>query len=361
MTNNVKEPLGEGRAMAKKEASAASSDRNWQQEVEPSRSLARDMCDLVNQFRFNCGMLINNKHIQNFIILLICINGIMMGIGTFDFVKKDEKVNNVFEAVDLTFLIIFTVELGLQVVYHGWRLILDGWLLFDLVIIVTSWSFSSVQIIRAFRIFRALRLVTRIKIMKNLILALFGVMPRMGAIGLMLLLIFYIFAVMFTQLFKGFDEDDGYFDNIALTLFTLFQIMTLDNWANIARQVMDVPKFSWAWAPFIAFVIIAGFVVVNLIIAVICDAISSLHKDDKDKLYGEADDDTDSEQSPPIDIREQMDCLEEQMEELTRVQAQTFHTLQYLTRQMQMHKLKQELKDKNTDTDATAIEGTGKK
>lgn len=170
MTNNVKEPLGEGRAMAKKEASAASSDRNWQQEVEPSRSLARDMSDLMNQFRFNCGMLINNKHIQNFIILLICINGIMMGIGTFDFVKKDEKVNNAFEAVDLTFLIIFTVELGLQVVYHGWRLILDGWLLFDLVIIVTSWSFSSVQIIRAFRIFRALRLVTRIKIMKNLIL-----------------------------------------------------------------------------------------------------------------------------------------------------------------------------------------------
>jgi hypothetical protein len=43
-------------------------------------------------------------------------------------------------------------------------------LVFDLVIIVTSWTFSQVQIIRAFRIFRALRLITRVKVMKNLVL-----------------------------------------------------------------------------------------------------------------------------------------------------------------------------------------------
>ena len=134
------------------------------------RDWFREVLDSINQFRFNCGMLVNNGHVQFFIVILICINAIMMGIGTFDFVKDNPKVDNAFETVDLIFLIIFTIELGLQFIYHGWRLILDGWLVFDLIIIVTSWSFSSVQIIRAFRIFRALRLVTRIKIMKNLIL-----------------------------------------------------------------------------------------------------------------------------------------------------------------------------------------------
>jgi hypothetical protein len=137
------------------------------------RYLFREFLDVVNQFRYNCGMLVNNGHVQLFIILLIAINGIMMGVATFDFVSDNQDIADAFETVDLIFLIIFTVELGLQFIYHGWRLLLDGWLIFDLVIIITSWSFSSVQIIRAFRIFRALRLVTRIKIMKNLILGKF--------------------------------------------------------------------------------------------------------------------------------------------------------------------------------------------
>ena len=175
-------------------------------------------------------------------------------------------------------------------------------------------------------------------------------MPRMAAIGLMLALIFYIFSVMFTQLFKDLFElgftDYNYFGGMGCTTFTLFQMMTLDNWASIARQVIKV--YKWAWAPFIAFVIISGFIVVNLIIAVICDAISALHKDDKAKLGGTYEDNTDDSDSQQMEIREQLDCLEEQMEELTRIQARTFHTLQYLTRQMQMNKLKQELRSSTT-------------
>ena len=137
------------------------------------RYLFREFLDFYNQFRYNCGMLVNNGHVQFVIIVLIAVNALMMGIGTFDFVKENKDVEDIFETVDFVFLVIFTVELGMQFVYHGWRLILDGWLVFDLVIITTSWSFQSVQIIRAFRIFRALRLVTRIKIMKNLILGKF--------------------------------------------------------------------------------------------------------------------------------------------------------------------------------------------
>lgn len=70
---------------------------------------------------------------------------------------------------------------------------MDGWLVFDLVIVVLSWSLESLQIIRAFRIFRALRIITRIETMRNLVAALFDIMPRLGAITALLLLIFYIF------------------------------------------------------------------------------------------------------------------------------------------------------------------------
>jgi hypothetical protein len=178
----------------------------------------------------------------------------------------------------------------------------------------------------------------------------------MSAIGLMLALIFYIFAVMFTTLFVELHQETvenptefNYFGDMGLAMFTLYQMMTLDNWAPICREVMLT--YSWAWVPFVSFVIISGFIVVNLIIAVICDAISSLHKDDKAKLQGGYES-ADASTSTPMEIREQLDCLEEQMEELTRIQARTFHTLQYLTRQMQMHKLKKEIVKKTTIADA---------
>ena len=176
-------------------------------------------------------------------------------------------------------------------------------------------------------------------------------MPRMCAIGILLFLVSYIFAVMFTQLFKDLYEDgqteEDYFSRMDATFFTLFQIMTLDSWADICREGMRV--YSWAWLPFIAFVIITGFIVVNLIIAVICDAISALNDDEKAKLEGQFDGkgqeeegDSDGEQdnadegpTPEADVQEQLDSLEAQVEELTRVQVQTLYTLEYLARQLQ--------------------------
>ena len=183
----------------------------------------------------------------------------------------------------------------------------------------------------------------------------------MAAIGLMLCLIFYIFGVMFTQLFKdlyaeGFTEYN-YFSGLSWTFFTLFQMMTLDNWASICREVTKV--YKWAWLPFTTFVIISGFIVVNLIIAVICDAIGALHADEKAKLHGDFDEDnTDAGDADNMDIREQLDTLEDQMEDLTRIQARTFHTLQYLTQQMQMHKIKQELQSKSFADAASQLNKT---
>ena len=290
----------------------------------------------VSKFRKLCGGFVNDDKVQIFCVILIAINAIMMGIATFDFVSDNPAIDSAFETVDLIFLIIFTIEFSLQLIYHGLKLFLDGWLVFDCIVIVASWSLSSVQIIRAFRIFRALRLVTRIEIMKNLVLAVFSVMPRMAAIGLLLALIFYIFAVMMTQMFKDLyregKTDEDYFSSLALTLFTLFQMMTLDDWSGIARQVID--DLFWAWIPIFFFVTISGFVVVNLIIAVICDAVSSLHQDVKAKIHGSFNEEN-SQSTPEPDLREQLGTLENQVDELTRIQEQMLRALTNLAQQLQ--------------------------
>ena len=89
---------------------------------------------------------------------------------------------------------------------------------------------------------------------------------------------------MFTQLFKSLYKegalDDDYFSRLDKTFFTLFQLMTLDSWSAITKQVMQV--YSWAWIPFVSFVLISSFIVINLVIAVICDAVGETQKTEID-------------------------------------------------------------------------------
>ena len=188
------------------DARRSSSESSPDNSVSPSNPRGHEgkpkVMESVHQFRVKCGLLVNNSNFEAFIVACIAFNALMMGIGTYSFVRDDERLEQAFENIDLVFLIIFTLELGLQFVYHGLRLFLDGWLLFDLVIIVMSWSFQSAQIIRAFRIFRAFRLVTRVKTMKNLIVGTFFLLVLRLSVPRFLFTDFtHLTSVRFYQLF----------------------------------------------------------------------------------------------------------------------------------------------------------------
>ena len=226
------------------------------------------------KFRLLCGKAINHPQVQLFVIILIVLNSLTMGIGTLDIIEDDPQTRQTFEYIDQAFLIIFSMELLMQLVFHGHRLFYDSWLVFDFLIIILSWSLESFQIVRAFRIFRAFRLFSRLRLLRNLVMAILHVLPRMTAISLLLGLVIYIYAVMCTVLFGDLKEQglttQDYFGRLDLTIFTLFELMTL-NWSFISRQVMDV--YPWSWMVFVSFVLISAFMVYNLIIAVVCDAV----------------------------------------------------------------------------------------
>ena len=88
----------------------------------------------ITKFRKFCGALVNQEYVQLVIVILIAINAIMMGVATFDFVTDNSDVNAAFEMVDFAFLVVFTIEFGMQLIYHGLKLFLDGWLVFDCIV-----------------------------------------------------------------------------------------------------------------------------------------------------------------------------------------------------------------------------------
>jgi uncharacterized protein involved in cysteine biosynthesis len=96
---------------------------------------------------------------------------------------------------------------------------------------------------------------------------------------------------------------------------------------------------SWAWFPIISFVLISGFIVVNLIIAVICDAIGGLHSEDRAKLVGQSGSGEEVKEPVQVDVKQHLQALERQVKELTHMQEKTMHTLQYLTRHLQAKRM----------------------
>jgi len=267
------------------------------------------------KFRMLCGKLVNNEYVQVGIIVLIVVNALMMGVATFDFVMDDPDVDQAFARIDRGFLVIFTIECVMQLIYLGLTLFADGWLVFDLLIVVFSWSFESLQIVRAFRIFRAFRLITRVKPLRDLVLAIGAVMPRMYAIAALLLLIFYIFSVLFTELFSMLPLSDKYFTTLGRSLFTCMEMMTLE-WGEIAREVMT--HEPWAWAPFSAFIMITGFIVFNLIVAVVCDAVAVTEKNVRELDGFEPD----NPEHKLLEAQERIDLLQCHINDMLRTQEQ---------------------------------------
>ncbi len=179
-------------------------------------------------FRFKCGLFINNDYIQLMIMALIISNSVMLVVATFDF--ENNSLQDTFDYIDKAFLAIFTFEITLQFIYQGWKMFTNAWHVFDLVVVAVSWPLDGLVAFRAFRVVRIVRLFPKFKSLREVIAIFVKSLQSLAGLLCMLLVIFYTFAVVFTALFKDENLSEGYegfFDRLDKTLLTLFQIMTV--------------------------------------------------------------------------------------------------------------------------------------
>ncbi|MEA2091893.1 MAG: ion transporter, partial [Campylobacterota bacterium] len=100
----------------------------------------------------------------------------------------------------------------------------------------------------------------------------------------LLAILFYIFAIMATNLYaQTFPE---WFGTLGGSIYTLFQIMTLESWSmGIVRPIMEVHPNAWLF--FVTYILIATFIMINLIIAVVVDAMNDLSKKEESSIIDE--------------------------------------------------------------------------
>lgn len=222
----------------------------------------------VAKWRMRLDAWVESARVQRVIIALVIVNAVTLGLETLPGVMAVAGVW--LAAADRLMLGIFVAELTLKLLARGMRFFRSGWNVFDALVIGIALvpAAGPLSVFRALRVLRILRLVSVIPRMRIVVEALARSVPGLGAIALLLGIFFYVFAVVATKLFG--EAWPHWFGSLWASMFSLFQIMTLEGWAEIAREVMT--RFSAAWLFFIAFILLATFTVLNLFIALIVKA-----------------------------------------------------------------------------------------
>jgi len=223
------------------------------------------------------GEWVENGRGQYVITALIVINAAILGLETSPTVVA--AVGPVLSIVDRIILAVFVLELVLRIGYRRGAFFTDGWSIFDLLVVAIALvpASGNLSVLRALRVLRVLRLVKMVPRLKRIVQALLSSIPGVGMILVLMGILFYVGAVITTRLFGA--EFPEWFGTIGASLYSLFQIMTLESWsAGIVRPVMA--EYPYAWAFFIPFILATSFTILNLVVAVIVDALQTVQADE---------------------------------------------------------------------------------
>lgn len=252
--------------------------------------------------------------VEKAILGLIIVNAITLGLSTSDRVMA--AFGDEIALFDKLVLSIFVTELAAKLFAYGRSFFRNGWNVFDMFVVSLGLipQQDGMSALRALRVIRALRLLSAVPQMRAVVQALLDALPGMGAVVIMLSIVYYVFAVMATIMFG--DTFAQWFGTLGRSMFTLFQIMTLEGWSGeIVRPVMEV--YPYAWAFFVPFIIMTAFSVLNLFIGLLVNTMESAVAEDAEaefeKLRNLIRTETDQVDQHVLDLKAELRALREEL------------------------------------------------
>ncbi len=259
---------------------------------------------------------VERDSVRNSILGVIIFNAITLGLSTSSTVT--DQVGGLLSVIDRAVLAIFVMELALKFYAYGWRFFASAWNIFDLLVVSVGLlpDKQGLSALRGLRVVRALRLLSVVPQMRSVVQALLDALPGMGAVIVMLSIVYYVFAVMATLMYgAAFDE---WFGTLGRSLYSLFQIMTLESWSmGIVRPVMLV--YPMAWIFFVPFIVITAFSVLNLFIGLLVNTMQTAVEDDDEaefeKLRELVKSETDVVDEHVLELRQEIRALRAELAE----------------------------------------------
>lgn len=212
--------------------------------------------------------LLAHRVFQNTIVGVILLNAAILGVLTVP--DLDPAVSDWLHWLDHVCLIVFCVEILLKLIVLRLGFFKDGWNVFDFLVVAIALAPAAgpLSVLRALRVFRLMRLVTAFPSMRQVISGMFGAIPGVASVAGILLVIFYVAAVMAIGFFGEIDPEN--FGGLGAAFFTLFQLMTTEGWPNMARTIMETSPLAWLF--FIPFIVMTTFTTLNLVFGIVVNS-----------------------------------------------------------------------------------------
>ncbi|HEY5815670.1 MAG TPA: ion transporter [Solirubrobacterales bacterium] len=223
-----------------------------------------------------CKRIADSKQFQLFILAVILANAVALGLETYDAI--DREVGDALNLLNDVFLAVFVVEIAIRIAAHGRRpqdYFKSGWNVFDFLIIGGAFVPGVRQNATALRVLRLLRIVRVVSLFPDLRFLIRGMaasLPPIGSMAMLTSLLIYIYGMLGWILFA--DTDPAHWGDIGQAMLSLFIVLTLESWPEIMGEVIDV--HPWAWVYFVSYVLIASFLLINMVIAILINSLEEV-------------------------------------------------------------------------------------
>lgn len=275
---------------------------------------------------------VDSNEFQYGILAVIVLAALLVGLETSpDLVARHGAL---LHGLDALVLWVFVAEAALKIARYGYRYFFDPWNIFDFLIVVVCFLPIGGQyaaVLRLARVLRAMRLITAVPRLQLLVGSLLKSIPSLAYVGLLLVVLFYIYAVMGVFMFRG--NDPVHFQDLSTALLTLFRVVTLEDWTDVMyiqvygsdaypgygdyarahlREVSQaMPILGVAY--FVSFVLIGTMIMLNLFIGVIINSMDEAQAESEAEARRKH-----IERDGQISVGDEIRLVEEELEKTAR-------------------------------------------
>ena len=223
----------------------------------------------------------DSSRFQGLILVVIVFNALVLGLETYGGI--DEEVGSLLNGLNDACLAVFVVELAIRIAAYGSRpqdFFRDGWNVFDFVVITAAFApglRQNATLLRLVRLLRIVRIVSVLPEVRVLIRGMLRSVPPIASMAVLTLLLIYVYGMVGWILFHT--EDPQRWGNIGDAMLSLFVILTLEQWPEYLEAGMEI--HSWSWVYFVSYVLIAGFLVINVLIGVVINAMEGARREER--------------------------------------------------------------------------------
>ncbi|MDQ3728113.1 MAG: ion transporter [Actinomycetota bacterium] len=229
-----------------------------------------------------CKQIADSDRFQGFILVVIVLNAVTLGIQTYD---VSDGLESFLTTIDEVFLGIFVAEIAIRIAAFGSRpqdFFRDGWNVFDFVVVGAAFApglRENATLLRIVRLLRVVRLVTILPDLRVLVRALIRSIPPILSLAVLTLMLMYVYGMVGWILFAEGDPEN--WGDIGTAMLSTFTMLTLENWPSLLEAGTEIHPQSWIF--FVSYVLLASFLVINILIAIIINSVEQVHQVEREE------------------------------------------------------------------------------